>query len=436
MRALATKRLLQLLLERYERSSVYERPGPWPRDVIVKLDERTFPDEWSLDGAEAREALLDAACTLGREGVVEVRFHKGFARDIPKEVRLTADVLPKALERAKSVGFRPAVSVLCRLADHASSLLNDDLPAWLSGYLAAVSEQLRQGDTSLLGASIGRVKVAERRFTDVLTAVASIGGGAEGMTRIVSERIFRDSKRLAAIAADVSNVLLRADPAWSVRPSRVRDVLASYGLRSKPVVLACAGGVRITAPSGVRDLRDDQPYAPIAESLTSALEDGLVQHGELVITTVENETPFLLYVESAGGPAGLADRGEFVMYTGGFPTPRLRGVLSRVAERAPRISFRHWGDPDAGGLQIWWNLRSAIGRPVDLYRMSPEWYRRAAERGGRPISSGQRAGLLRLGAQISEVSGPDIEQARALIEEVLRVGVWVEQERFGAEVSS
>ena len=58
-----------------------------------------------------------------------------------------------------------------------------------------------------------------------------------------------------------------------------------------------------------------------------------------VVKTVENEYPFLSYIEESGGPSGLGRLGEVVVYTAGYPTPALAGALSRLAAARPDLCF-------------------------------------------------------------------------------------------------
>ena len=152
------------------------------------------------------------------------------------------------------------------------------------------------------------------------------------------------------------------------------------------------------------------------------------------ITTIENETAFLAYVEEAGGPAGLGDRDEIAVYTAGFPDPSLLDALAAVAARRPSIEFRHWGDADLGGLKIWWLVRARLGCPVALHRTRTEWVETTVRSGGgQPLDDRERAGLARLRRQLDtsgRTSAPDLGDAVDLIETLLRLGKKVEQERW------
>src|SRR4051812_33344899 len=116
-----------------------------------------------------------------------------------------------------------------------------------------------------------------------------------------------------------------------------------------------------------------------ADTWVAALVASEVQR----VTTIENEYPFLSYIEEMGGPAGLASRGEVAVYTAGFPTPKLVLTLAHLA-RQSGAAFQHWGDADVGGLRIWWLLRSRLACPLGLLRTTAAWVAAESSSGGRP----------------------------------------------------
>jgi hypothetical protein len=83
-----------------------------------------------------------------------------------------------------------------------------------------------------------------------------------------------------------------------------------------------------------------------------------------------------------------------------------------------------------GGLRIWWLLRTRLGRAVSLFRTTGEWVAAEATRGGRRLGPSEREALARIDAQLVTVDGPAIQEARALIQALLKTGIKLEQERY------
>src|SRR5207245_1700663 len=157
---------------------------------------------------------------------------------------------------------------------------------------------------------------------------------------------------------------------------------------------------------------DFTPAAHLPDAWSDAWVEALVAASVTHITTIENEYPFLSYIEEAGGPAGLASRGEFAVYTAGFPTPRLVTTLTALAARSG-AAFQHWGDADVGGLRIWWFLRSRLASPLTLMRTTAEWVAAEASSGGRPLSNVERQALTRMKKALASAEGSALDSPRA-----------------------
>ena len=105
-------------------------------------------------------------------------------------------------------------------------------------------------------------------------------------------------------------------------------------------------------------------------------------------------------------------------------------LLVAIAQRCPKIQFRHYGDADLGGLRIWWFLRSRLGRPISLFRTTAEWLRKEAATGGTPISDGEIRAIEHLRHHLMvEQFSPDVQDACALLEALVELRMKVEQER-------
>ncbi len=431
----ARHELLMRLLERYERSRMYGLPAPWPRNVILRIDREEFPSAFAPDGSQELADLCHAARRLEEEGAVRLAYFKGLPHERPREARLGPGEVERAYAAAAEAGFRPLAECLEKLAATCAQLLerSPDAPAWMQAFLGRVAEGARNADLSALGMSRERFKRDCSDVLDSLAAAVALSRGVDGWERVVSERVFADSKRLGAIRGTVREILLAADPQWEVVDAEdAREVLESYGVRRKPGVIQCAGRASLAVQGRSYSLEDFTPVAHLPEEWSASWAEGVVQSSPRWITTIENEFPFLSYVLEAGGPHGLADRGEIVVYIAGFPGRALLESLVAISRSASSIGFRHWGDADGGGLRIWWHLRSHIARPVLLFRTGRDWLEAEAVR-GREIGSSERQGLERLATEIrkfSVASESDVLEALDLLEALLRLGRKVEQERW------
>ena len=411
----------------------YGRPAPWPREVIVKLDSRTYPRAFAPDGREERNLLIAAAKKLHEDGCLRIVQHKrGPLTGEPKELRIGPDNLSSAYSAAEHLGFEPLSVALQNVERGATELAATVNVSWLRSYLEKLVEGIRDANLFLLGMQRDRFK---RDWRDILLALracmALAGGISPEWERVISERLFNDSKVLCRIRPHVVAVLVRADPRWDGVPiEEASDLLEAYGVRRKPGLIRCAGAGILNVGGRIYSLEDFVPVAHLPEAWADSWIDAMLQSEVRIITTVENEYPFFSYVEQLGGSVGAGKRGELVIYTAGFPTPSLVATLVRLAERAPNIQFRHWGDADVGGLRIWWLLRRRLQRPIDLFRTTGEWVASESVRGGNRLSGLERAALSRLRTEIKSVSGSDVVATCHLIDVLLKEGFKVEQERF------
>ncbi|HYO60161.1 Wadjet anti-phage system protein JetD domain-containing protein [Archangium sp.] len=427
--------LLTRLLDAYEKSAMYRRDAPWPRQVRVRLGSSTFPDAFAPDGREWLAELRAAADDLEREGAVAVIRSKGgfYESPEPKEVRLGPEHVTRAYALARSVSYEPLEVSLKALSTHAEALSARTAVPWVRSFLSEVSLGLARGEGAPLVGSRERLKHEWRDWHDALTAMVALAGGEHGWERVVSERLFTDSKRLGSIRGQVAGLMARVDPRFAeTAPEEPQEVLEAYGIRRRPGLLRCSGCAEMHVGGRLYRLEDFSPSAHLPEAWAEAWISSVVEARVDVLTTVENEYPFLAYIEEAGGPCALGERRELVVYTGGFPTPVLSAALGRIAVRRPDLRFRHWGDADTGGVQIWWHLRRALGRELELFRTTPGWVEQHQER-AQQLTAAERSKLKRLGRALhgsAEATSADVLAAGRLIEVLLSLGIKVEQERY------
>lgn len=344
-----------------------------------------------------------------------------------------ASEVEAAYAAAIDFGFEPLRIGLDAVGKHARECaLVSTSPTWMRAYLEAVGRDTQGAGLGLLGVTRDRFKREWRELLEALTGARALSEGVPpAWERVISERIFDDSKVLWRVRSHIVAILVQADPRWDgVPPEEAEELLEAYGVRRKPGLIRCAGAFEVIVGGRTYRAGDFPPVAHLPDAWSEAWIDGLVRAGIRTVTTVENEYPFLSYVEERGGHDGLGRDGEIVVYVAGFPTPALVATLSGLAGRSPTTQFRHWGDADVGGVRIWRFLRGRLGRPLDVFRTTAEWVRAEAASGGRPLSQVERASLARLRAELASDSRSDAQTMRAMIDALLAGGRKLEQERF------
>lgn len=429
----ARSEVIRRLLEAHERSTSFGQPGPWPRDVILTIDAKSFPSAFAPDGREELASLCRAVEELRSAGACRVVYEPSKiprADLLPHQVRVGPGEIAVAYAMGTADGFERLSATIERVRRQVGELESVPMAAWFRNYLQRVDESLASADPGVLGMGRERFKRDAIDVADALAAAAAISAGIDAWERMLSERIFARSKRLSAIRSVVAKLLLRSDPSWAgFELDDGADVLEAYGVRRKPGTLRCAGAGALRVNGRTYELADFAPTASLPEAWGGAWCEAAAASGVACITTVENEFPFLSYVEEVGGAAGLAHRREMVVYVAGFPAPWLTTLLAEVQQRTG-ARLRHWGDADVGGLLIWRLLRTRVGAPIELFRTIGAWVREQAGLGGQSLTSRERAALHGLHEDFSARPEPDFVQATALARAILDAGVKLEQERY------
>jgi hypothetical protein len=421
--------ILRRLLEAHERSISFGKAAPWPRDVILAIDAKTFPLAFGPDGREVLELMRKVLVELEGRGACRVVYERAQADALPRQLRLGPAEVATAYAVAAEHGIVPLAEAIALVRREIESLLQTPGSEWARDYLLQVGAGLASVDLAPLGMGRERFKRLHRDVADALRAANAISAGVDAWERMLSERIFGRAERLAEIRGLVANLLVRADPSWlGLEIDDALDVLELYGVRRKPGVLRCAGAGALHIGDREYRLEDFTPTAALPEAWAAAWCQAAADARVTCITTIENEHAFLAYVDEVGGAEGLRARSELVVHVAGFPGPWLTRLLRETAI-ATGARLRHWGDADVGGLLIWRVLRARVDRPIEIFRTTPAWIRDQARAGGQPLTARERAALHRLQEAFAHETAADYQEAHAVASALLDTNVKLEQDR-------
>lgn len=394
--------ILATLLDRFEQ--------PERRQVArVRLSERDHPAYFAPDDAAPRRATNLALERLAREGVLALRWRRWEEGNWLEAVDLRpegARELYRLLARAPRAEQEEALRAL--VAGQPRQ------PGWYGAFLAWAQTQL---DAHRAAPPLDRDDPASA--ADLLRALAAIAAlKAPTLERSLSVRLFGDSKRLAGLRGGLLRVLRRHDPDAALYGDDDDALLRAHLLERAPEFVPLAGPLLLSAP-GSAAMLDLAPFAPAVALPASLLRAAdVVAVGARAVVTVENLTSFTELC--AARPPDL-----LAVYTGGFASPSVIGLLRAVQAAAPVIALHHWGDLDAGGLRILAHLRAQLGAVAAL-AMDPATFAAHAA-AAQPLTAGDRAALLDLR------DNPALADCAGLIEMLLAVGAKLEQEAVLAE---
>lgn len=424
------------ILRAVERSTSYRDPARWTKPVIIR-----WPSAWTLDpypeDSERHHLRLLAAQRIAEAGAATVTYDKPPYEDRPRTIRCTSAQCGTLECLARASGITPLRDVLASIRSAWQSIRQTPigvLPVWWLAYETRITVSLDNPVPSGIGIAADRLVDEWPEWLDSLKAARGISGGVTGYERVVSERLLGHSKRLASVRRTVAAHLQAADPRWegSANGFSASAVLAEYGVRRVAPTIDVAGPIQIIADGSRLDLSRIEGLMRLPGQWGCAVAEGAREARIRTVTTVENETSAWGYVEECGGPEGLAERRELVVYTNGFATKIGAETLTSLSRALPGADFRHWGDADGPGIQVWLDLSRRSGAPLQWWRTTRTWVEKVVSRNsGLPITFNERRLLEQLvedlrGNPASDPGG----QALACAEALLRAGLKLEQESF------
>lgn len=294
----------------------------------------------------------------------------------------------------------------------------------VSGNIRMLEEYLARGITPvcgtfveyLLGRLRGKQPVKEyirleekdetKQLLDTIQAIEA--NGLQLYLREFSMLQFQDSKAFGKLEGKVAHVFRRFKEGCG--DMEADEILAEYGLYHTPNYVYVKGEAVIAI--GKETIR------------LSALKQGIGISGDDIgrvrfpdtarikkVVTIENLTTFFRWQEEE----------SLMVYLGGYHNALRRSLLSEIYSCCPGAMYFHFGDMDAGGFEIYRDLKEKTGIPFEPYRMDLGTLKRY-EHYGRPLTENDRK---RLGHMA------DREEFGEVIAYMLQQGVKLEQECIG-----
>lgn len=358
--------ILNLLLDRFERSKHYRATGASSRAVFIRYDQETLPDYWDEAQGQRRAELNAATALLAAQQVVRVR-HSRYSREEIERVDLSLEALGRAYELAERMPLRSREEALAAVAE-AWIRLWPEPEDWRRRFAESVRAAVAQFERLPAGLRPDEANLLED-LCRIADALGPSGLTAELPRRVFSQRVLGDSKRLEAMQGRLLRLLREFWP--SPLPEAEHEALAELGIVENPQHVLVAGPVEL---DGL-----DVAITGAGLGLPAAFVDRCAVTGLAAdqLITVENLTSFHQVV------AALPPR-TLVLYLGGYHNRSRRQLLLKLA-RAGVVRFFHWGDIDLGGFRIFVHLQKQTGLPLEALLMDLHTYDRHAA-GGLPFA--------------------------------------------------
>ena len=223
--------------------------------------------------------------------------------------------------------------------------------------------------------------------------------------REFSIRHFQDSKAFEKMEGRIAHIFRRFQP--GCEEAAVEEILAEYGIYHTPDYVYLKGNATLLVGAEKIDL--------------SVLKQGLGISGEDIgrirfagtaavkqVITIENLTTFFRWQEED----------SLLVYLGGYHNSVRRALRMELHAACPQAAYHHFGDIDAGGFEIYRDLREKTGIPFRMYRMDLETLQ-DYEQYGRTLTENDRKRLQKMRGR---------EELREVIDYMLAHDVKLEQE--------
>lgn len=174
--------------------------------------------------------------------------------------------------------------------------------------------------------------------------------------REFSIRAFGDSKILEGLEGKIASVFKRFKAEFEHMD--MGEILAEYNIYHTPNYLYLKGDITISIGAETLDLSVLKQGIGISGEDIDRVKIVSAEKIEKVIT-IENLTTFFRWDE----PNSL------IVYLGGYHNRTRRMLLQEIYANIPQVSYKHFGDIDAGGFEIYRDLCEKTGIPFQMYHM-------------------------------------------------------------------
>lgn len=223
--------------------------------------------------------------------------------------------------------------------------------------------------------------------------------------REFSIRIFQDSKEFEQMMSKVFHIFQRFDE--HCQNMEMGEWLSEHNIYQTPNYVYLKGEVGIWIEDREIDLSLFKQGLGISGEDIEKIEIVKSNHVNRIIT-IENLTTFFRWQEN----------NSLIIYLGGYHNTTRRDLLNKIYQTYPKAEYCHFGDMDAGGFEIYYNLYERTKIPFRMYHMDLDTLQKY-EKYGKKLTENDKK---RLHGML------DKEEIQGLIEYMLKKNVKLEQE--------
>lgn len=350
-RIIDCKMIAQLIaekfVERFENSKAYFGEEGRIIRITPGRDKKLFD---FYEEPQTHDAFVEATTLLAEMGICSVQYDK-MDRKLIRGIEVDPNN-KKAIALSYSfLGKRPKKELSEELANNIDSVIGNINDDGIRSYLEEVRDRAR-----IDGKIIKPFDGSGCDF-DIIKMLIFLSSEHDYVTeRVLSRNLFGDTKYFEkTIKTSVVSILRKISDDKNLEAS---ELLSSYGVIRYPEEFMFGGRICLCFNNGDRaDLSALRDSVSITSDEASRISSIVSASGIGLVTTVENKANYFHL---------LRDRreDELVVFVSGFQSPAKTKFLGIIYQSFPEAVFRHAGDLEVGGFDIFVQVRNAIPKIV------------------------------------------------------------------------
>ncbi len=417
------KRLLHALLDKYELSNQYQQPE-LRRAILLEINEADFKEYYDEANPSSRDQINYDAEMLEKEGICRIRWNRPPRNHEIYKIELTREKTQIIYEE---LGRIPLHIICQRFGSIIDSFIASSEITWWGDFLKNEKQILL---TPKLKTNYLKASMPDEGKLLLAACEKIIKNNTSQTWRKFCVKNFGNSKALDHLLPRIASILTENDPELKEYDLKdTSDVLREYQLLRSPQKILFNGNLTMVNPKGEQSINMGifQPF--IGVSSQTALEWEIKEIGFDKIITIENEASFYEFCQMNQDMPGLGN--YLVVFLKGFSNRLRRQFLRKVntfAKQAHKaVSFFHWGDLDAGGIEIFLNLRQSTGINIRPFLFNAEVIE-YHERSCKPLEKSDSVRLSRIRERLYNFDLEDYKTLESLINKMLELNLKLEQE--------
>lgn len=343
------KIILNKLLDSYESSLLSTGKNERTIHIEWRFTKKNLPAYFDESSEEYERIHILMQC-LEENDLVKIIWKDKKKGHVIQKVQLNVENLDSAYKYVKRT---PKTDLVSENKNMIAGILEDTDSLVIRRFINYLLERIK--DNKSVKEFIVLNNITETR--KIFQAMKAMESNKEPLyLREFSIRTFQDSKAFEQIMSKVYHIYCRFDECY--QNGDMSEWLADYNIYQTPNYVYLKGNVCIRIENEEINLSLFKQGLGISGEDIEKIKIVETEKIKQVIT-IENLTTFFRWQEE----------NSLIIYLGGYHNKIRRNLLNKIYQSYPYAGYYHFGDIDAGGFDIYYNLFERTGIPFQMYHM-------------------------------------------------------------------